>query len=140
MPYVGIKELKNQTTEILRGVREEGLEYVVTFHGRPVAVLLPIAEDFLAGEQRRARRERIPQRRTGRGAPRGYANRILASPVPRRPETGACEEGVCGRARIKVSIEAGDAVHDSSAAGAAQSCKVDLLDGSEEGICHALVV
>ncbi len=54
MPYVGIKELKNQTTEILRGVREEGLEYVVTFHGWPVAVLLPIADDFLVGEQRRA--------------------------------------------------------------------------------------
>ncbi len=54
MPYVGIKELKNQTTEILRGVREDGLEYVVTFHGRPVAVLLPIADDFLVGEQRRA--------------------------------------------------------------------------------------
>ncbi len=54
MPYVGIKELKNQTTEILRGVREEGMEYVVTFHGRPVAVLLPIAQDFLTGEQRRA--------------------------------------------------------------------------------------
>jgi len=60
MPYVGIKELKNQTTEILRGVREEGLEYVVTFHGRPVAVLLPIAEDFLAGEQRRAVENAFP--------------------------------------------------------------------------------
>jgi len=54
MPYVGIKELKNQTTEILRGVREHGREYVVTFHGRPVAVLLPIGEDFMREEQRRA--------------------------------------------------------------------------------------
>lgn len=54
MPYVGIKELKNQTTEILRGVREDGLEYVVTFHGRPVAVLLPIADDFLEDEHARA--------------------------------------------------------------------------------------
>lgn len=60
MPYVGIKELKNQTTEILRGVREEGLEYVVTFHGRPVAVLLPIGEDFLVGEQRRAVEASLP--------------------------------------------------------------------------------
>ncbi len=60
MPYVGIKELKNQTTEILRGVREEGLEYVVTFHGRPVAVLLPIGEEFLADEQRRAVENAIP--------------------------------------------------------------------------------
>ena len=60
MPYVGIKELKNQTTEILRGVREEGLEYVVTFHGRPVAVLLPIDQDFLVGEQRRAVENAFP--------------------------------------------------------------------------------
>ena len=60
MPYVGIKELKNQTTEILRGVREEGLEYVVTFHGRPVAVLLPLAEDFLLSEQRRAVENAFP--------------------------------------------------------------------------------
>lgn len=60
MPYVGIKELKNQTTEILRGVREDGLEYVVTFHGRPVAVLLPIDQDFLAEEQARAVRSTLP--------------------------------------------------------------------------------
>ena len=60
MPYVGIKELKNQTTEILRGVREDGLEYVVTFHGRPIAVLLPIADDFLAGEATRAVATALP--------------------------------------------------------------------------------
>ena len=60
MPYVGIKELKNQTTEILRGVREDGLEYVVTFHGRPVAVLLPIADDFMADEHARAVRAALP--------------------------------------------------------------------------------
>jgi len=60
MPYVGIKELKNQTTEILRCVREDGLEYVVTFHGRPVAVLLPIDRAFLAEQQRRAVEEATP--------------------------------------------------------------------------------
>ncbi len=60
MPYVGIKELKNQTTEILRGVREDGLEYVVTFHGRPVAVLLPISDDFLADEHARAVQNALP--------------------------------------------------------------------------------
>ena len=60
MPYVGIKELKNQTTEILRGVREEGLEYVVTFHGRPVAVLLPIGDDFLDVEHTRAVQTALP--------------------------------------------------------------------------------
>lgn len=63
MPYVGIKELKNQTTEILRGVREDGLEYVVTFHGRPVAVLLPIDQDFLEEEQSRVLRSTLPSPR-----------------------------------------------------------------------------
>ena len=60
MPYVGIKELKNQTTEILRGVREDGLEYVVTFHGRPVAVLLPISDEFMADEHARAVSNALP--------------------------------------------------------------------------------
>lgn len=60
MPYVGIKELKNQATEILRLVREEGQEYVVTFHGRPIAVLLPLAEEFFMGEQRRAVETALP--------------------------------------------------------------------------------
>ena len=60
MPYVGIKELKNQTTEILRGVRENGLEYVVTFHGRPIAVLLPITGEFLADEHARAVETALP--------------------------------------------------------------------------------
>jgi len=60
MPYVGIKELKNQTTEILRGVREDGMEYVVTFHGRPVAVLLPITDEFLVHEHARAVSAALP--------------------------------------------------------------------------------
>jgi prevent-host-death family protein len=64
MPYVGIKELKNQATEILRGVREDGLEYVVTFHGRPVAVLLPIDQAFLAEEQSRAVQSTLPSPKT----------------------------------------------------------------------------
>ena len=42
MDYVGIKELKNQTTQILKAVREEGARYVVTYHGRPTAVILPL--------------------------------------------------------------------------------------------------
>jgi len=42
MPKVGVRELKNQTSEILRAVREEGAEYIVTYQGRPMAVLLPI--------------------------------------------------------------------------------------------------
>jgi prevent-host-death family protein len=42
MPQVGIRELKNETSEILRAVREEKAEYVVTHRGKPVAVILPL--------------------------------------------------------------------------------------------------
>jgi prevent-host-death family protein len=54
MARVGVRELKNQTTEIIRDVRENQAEYVVTYHGRPVAVLLPVDEAWLAAEARRA--------------------------------------------------------------------------------------
>jgi prevent-host-death family protein len=54
MARVGVRELKNQTTEIIRDVRENQAEYVVTYHGKPVAVLLPIDEAWLESEARRA--------------------------------------------------------------------------------------
>lgn len=47
MPNVGVKDLKNQATEILRAVREERAEYIVTYHGRPVAMLLPVDAAWL---------------------------------------------------------------------------------------------
>jgi prevent-host-death family protein len=54
MARVGVRELKNHTTEIIREVRENRSEYVVTYHGRPVAILLPIDEAWLEAEARRA--------------------------------------------------------------------------------------
>lgn len=42
MPRVGVRELKNRASEILRAVREEGAEYIITYQGRPSAILLPI--------------------------------------------------------------------------------------------------
>ena len=47
MPRLGVRELKNRTSEIVRSVREEGTEYVITYQGRPVAVILPLAEEDL---------------------------------------------------------------------------------------------
>lgn len=44
MPNIGLRDLKNQTAEILRIVREEHTEYVVTHYGRPVAVILPFEQ------------------------------------------------------------------------------------------------
>ena len=54
MGRVGVRELKNQTTEIIRDVRENRAEYVVTYRGRPVAVLLPVGEGWLDDETQRA--------------------------------------------------------------------------------------
>lgn len=39
---IGVRELKNQTSSIVRQVREEAVEYVITHHGEPVAILCPI--------------------------------------------------------------------------------------------------
>ena len=39
---IGIRELKNQTSSIVRQVREQAAEYVITHHGQPVAILRPI--------------------------------------------------------------------------------------------------
>ena len=54
MARVGVRELKNRATEIIRKVREKRAEYVVTYHGRPVAVLLPVDEAWLETEATRA--------------------------------------------------------------------------------------
>ncbi|MGD9048468.1 MAG: type II toxin-antitoxin system prevent-host-death family antitoxin [Anaerolineae bacterium] len=41
---IGVRELKNQTSRVLRTVREEMSEYIVTLRGEPVAVLRPLTE------------------------------------------------------------------------------------------------
>jgi prevent-host-death family protein len=42
---IGVRELKNQTSRIIRAVREDLSEYVVTLRGEPVAVLRPLTEE-----------------------------------------------------------------------------------------------
>ena len=42
---IGVRELKNQTSRVLRAVREEMAEYVITLHGKPVAVLRPLTDE-----------------------------------------------------------------------------------------------
>jgi prevent-host-death family protein len=49
MERVGVRELKNRATQIVRAVREDHAEYLVTVDGEPVAVLRPCEErDLLA--------------------------------------------------------------------------------------------
>ena len=42
MRYVGVRELKAQTSRILREVREEGEEFLVTYRGQVIARLVPV--------------------------------------------------------------------------------------------------
>jgi len=42
MVTVGIRELKQQASELVRMVRETGDEVQVTYHGKVVALLIPV--------------------------------------------------------------------------------------------------
>ncbi len=42
---IGVRELKNQASRVLRTIREEMSEYVVTLRGEPVAILRPLTEE-----------------------------------------------------------------------------------------------
>lgn len=53
MPKVGVRELKNEASEIIRAVREERVEYVITHRGKPVAVILPVDEAWQETEVER---------------------------------------------------------------------------------------
>ena len=52
---IGVRELKNQTSSVIRSVPEELSEYVVTLRGEPVAVLRPLTEE----ESKRLRQAEI---------------------------------------------------------------------------------
>ncbi len=41
---IGVRELKTHTTEILRQVREKGVEIQVTYRGRVIARLIPVRQ------------------------------------------------------------------------------------------------
>ena len=52
MSLIGVRELREQTSEVVRRVREDQAEYVITYQGRPVAVILPL-------DAKRAEREMV---------------------------------------------------------------------------------
>jgi prevent-host-death family protein len=45
VPVIGVRELREHTSEVLRQVREENAEYVITHQGRPVALILAVNPD-----------------------------------------------------------------------------------------------
>ena len=42
MITVGVRELKQRTSELIRLVREQGTEVNITYHGEVVALLIPV--------------------------------------------------------------------------------------------------
>ncbi|MGD0310105.1 MAG: type II toxin-antitoxin system prevent-host-death family antitoxin [Acidobacteriota bacterium] len=44
MNEIGIRELKARASETLRSVRERRRRYLITYHGRPAGILLPLDE------------------------------------------------------------------------------------------------
>ena len=44
MSDIGVRELKTHASEIVRQVKENGVHYIVTHRGRPVAAIVPIEE------------------------------------------------------------------------------------------------
>lgn len=54
MGEIGIRELKQRASEILRQVREEKKSYAVTYRGRVVARLVPVEDAESKREKARA--------------------------------------------------------------------------------------
>lgn len=42
---IGVRELKNEVTRVVREVRETQAEYIVTVHGEPAAVIRPFTPE-----------------------------------------------------------------------------------------------
>ena len=45
MAAIGVRELKEHTSQVLRRVRERGEEIEVTHHGRVIARLVPVSQE-----------------------------------------------------------------------------------------------
>ena len=59
MPTIGVRELRERTTEVLRQIREKQAEYIITYQGRPVALLLPINTESVEAAMVQASRRSI---------------------------------------------------------------------------------
>jgi len=77
MTEVGVRELKNRTSEIVRAVREAHVEYVITYRGQPAARILPIADEE-SGERAWQELERLSQAISARWRSDKSAAEILA--------------------------------------------------------------
>jgi len=59
MSLIGVRELRERTSEVIRQVRKERAEYVVTYQGRPVAIILPLDVERAEAEMVQAGKKAI---------------------------------------------------------------------------------
>jgi prevent-host-death family protein len=52
MRTIGVRQLKNEATQIVRAVRDESAQFVITVNGQPVATLRPYSDRDIAGMHR----------------------------------------------------------------------------------------
>jgi prevent-host-death family protein len=60
MSLIGVRELRQQASEVIRRVREQGAEFVVTYQGRPVAIILPLDTERAEAEMVQAGKKAVP--------------------------------------------------------------------------------
>jgi len=60
MALIGIRELRQKTTEILRRVQQNGEAYIITQQGRPIALLTPLDQEKIEAEILRSALQSIP--------------------------------------------------------------------------------
>ncbi|MBN1146605.1 MAG: type II toxin-antitoxin system Phd/YefM family antitoxin [Anaerolineales bacterium] len=58
---IGVRELKNRASSLLRSVREEMRAYVITLHGEPIAILRPLDAEELQNLKQAETSENIDQ-------------------------------------------------------------------------------
>ena len=61
MSLIGVRELREQASKVIRQVRKEGAEYVVTYPGRPVAIILPLDTERAEAEIVQASKKAVPE-------------------------------------------------------------------------------
>lgn len=82
---IGIRRLKNEAPRVLSEVREDGAEYLVTRHGKPVAVISPLSPDDLDPEQDDKVAESLARlRRTARSVSEAAADLTASTVVSRQ--------------------------------------------------------
>ncbi len=61
---LGVRELANNTSRIVRVVWKERIEYVITVRGEPVAVLRPLADEDVQHSSQNEREQALAEMRT----------------------------------------------------------------------------